>query len=138
MLRVVVDTNLIVRAAIMPGGSVGPILKRLRDRDYIYLYSRETLQEVADVLSRRRIRLKYRLAAEDVSTVLQLLVLRGEMITPQRHFHLCRDPKDNIFLDVAIAGAADLLASGDDDLLCLESIQGIPIMGARAFLERLE
>ena len=137
MLRAVVDTNLIVRSVIMPAGSVGPVLQRLRTREYVYLYSRQTLQEVADVLSRRRIRVKYSIAEDDILTVLQLLMLRGELVVPRRYFKICRDPKDNMFLDVAVAGSADLLATGDEDLLTLEVIEGIPIVNAREFLARL-
>lgn len=135
-LRAVVDTNLIVRSVIMPSGSVGPILQRLRNQEYTYLYSRQTLQEVADVLSRRRIRVKYGISEDHISTILQLLMLRGELVAPRRHFKLCRDPKDNMFLDAAVAGSADTLATGDEDLLTLRTIEGIPIVTARDFLTR--
>lgn len=134
MLRAVVDTNLIVRSLIKPAGSVGPILQRLRHREYVYLYSRETLGEVADVLGRRRIRVKYGIGNDDVSAVLQLLMLRGELVTPRRHFTTCRDSKDNMFLDVAVEGFADALVTGDEDLLTLGTIEGIPIVSARVFL----
>ena len=134
MLRAVIDTNLIVRSVIKPAGSVGPILQRLRHREYLYLYSRETLREVAEVLGRSRIRVKYGIGDDDISAVLQLLILRGELITPHRHFTTCRDSKDNMFLDAAVEGLADALVTGDEDLLTLGTIEGIPILSPRDFL----
>ena len=58
-MRAVLDTNILVRALIKPGGSVGPVLGCLRDGRYTALYSRETLEEIVDVLARPRLRDKY-------------------------------------------------------------------------------
>ena len=136
-LRAVIDTNSLVRAVIKPTGSVGPVLRRLQYGDYIYLYSHVTLEEVAEVLARRRIRIRYHLSDEDIRTVLQLLILRGERITPEQHFRVCRDADDDKFLDLAIAGRADMIITGDQDLLSIGEFRGIPIVGASAFLDRL-
>ncbi len=138
VLRAVIDTNLIVRAVIRPTGSVAPVLFRLRNAEYLYLYSRPTLDEVAEVLNRRRIRVRYHVSDDDISTVVGLLMLRGEEVRPERHFRVCRDPDDNKFLDVAVAGAADIVATGDEDLLALGSIENIPIVQARQFIDRLD
>lgn len=56
---------------------------------------------------------------EDVKTLLALLLLRGEAAALQDTITACRDPKDNKFLEVAVAGNADAIVSGDDDLLAL-------------------
>ncbi len=45
-MRAVVDTNILVRAVIKPQGSVGPVLQRLRRREYTLLLSRATLDEL--------------------------------------------------------------------------------------------
>lgn len=58
-MRAVVDTNILVRAVIKPQGSVGPVLYRLRRRDYTLLQSRATLEEIVEVLHRPRLRTKY-------------------------------------------------------------------------------
>ncbi len=58
-MRAVVDTNILVRAVIKPQGSVGPVLQRLRRREYTLLLSRATLDELVDVLHRPRLRVKY-------------------------------------------------------------------------------
>ena len=136
-MRAVVDTNILVRALIKPQGSVGPVLWRLRRGEYTLLYSAATLTEVVDVLNRPRIRDKYRLTVSDIETVAALVLLRGEEITPKRRIAICRDPKDDEFLSVAVAGQADVLVTGDDDLLTLHPFEGIPIVTPAVFLQWL-
>lgn len=136
-MRAVVDTNVIVRALIRPRGTVGPVLLRLRQGDYTLLYSDSLLEELADVLNRPRIRDKYRLTNNDIQTVLALILLRGEAVTPDQTITICRDPKDNKFLEVAVAGRADVIVTGDDDLLVLHPFTGIPIVSPSTFLQRL-
>jgi uncharacterized protein len=66
-----------------------------------------------------------------------LLILRGEEICPAESVTVCRDPKDNKFLEVAATGRADVIVTGDDDLLVLHPFRGIPILGPREFLTML-
>lgn len=136
-MRAVVDTNVIVRALIRPQGTVGPVLLRLRQGDYTLLYSGSLLEELADVLNRPRIRDKYRLNNNDIQTVLALILLRGQAVTPDQTITICRDPKDNKFLEVAVAGQADAIVTGDDDLLVLHPFAGIPIVSPSTFLQML-
>lgn len=137
-MRAVIDTNILVRALIMPHGTVGPVLLRLRQGDYTLLYAPSLLAELIDVLNRPRIRTKYGLSEEDIKTVIRLLLLRGEPVTPTRTITACRDPKDNKFLEVAVAGQADAICSGDEDLLVLHPFEGIPIIQPAEFLRRLD
>ena len=137
-MRAVVDTNILVRALIKPQGSVGPVLRRLRDGAYRLLYSESLLAELVDVLSRPRIRNKYGIGRDDVATVLTLIELRGELVMPQRRIIVCRDPKDNQVLEAAVAGRADIIVSGDDDLLVLHPFEGIPIIVPSIFLAMLD
>ncbi len=98
----------------MPHGTVGPVVMRLRRGDYTALYAPSLLAELVDVLNRPRIRRKYGLSDEDIKTVLSLILLRGKAVTPTRTITACRDPKDNKFLEVAVAGQADAIVSGDE------------------------
>ena len=137
-MRAVVDTNVLVRALIKPQGSVGPVLLRLRRGDYVLLYSQPLLEELVDVLNRPRIRQKYRLTDQDIETVFGLVLLRGEAIVPQRRIAACRDPRDDKFLEVAVEGIADVIVSGDEDLLVLHPFAGIPVVSPGAFLNMLD
>ena len=51
---------------------------------------------------------------------------------------VCRDPDDDIVLATALAAKAGVVISGDDDLLCLKTQQGIRIQSPRQFLEELD
>ena len=137
-MRAVIDTNILVRALIMPLGTVGPVLQLLRTGDYTLLYSHSLLDELVDVLNRPRIGRKYGLDQDDIKTVLALILLRGEAVIPTRSIIACRDPKDNKFLEVAVAGQADVLVTGDEDPLVLHPFEGIPIVSPADFLRRLD
>ena len=70
MIRAVVDTSMLVRAVIKPRGTVGPVLRQLRNGAYLLLYSDPLLAEMADVLARPRLRAKYGLTSEDAANQL--------------------------------------------------------------------
>jgi uncharacterized protein len=49
---------------------------------------------------------------------------------------LCRDPKDNKFLELAVSGNADFIITGDEDLLVLNTFRNIEIISVNDFLIR--
>jgi predicted nucleic acid-binding protein len=53
-----------------------------------------------------------------------------------RVVHACRDPRDDKFLEVAVNGRADLIITGDRDLLALHSFMGVAIISPAAYLSR--
>lgn len=59
---------------------------------------------------------------------LTLLLSRGEQVGPGREISACRDPKDDKFLEVAVAGRADVLVSGDADLQSLHPFERVRIL----------
>jgi putative PIN family toxin of toxin-antitoxin system len=133
--RAVIDTNILIRALIKPLGTVGPVLRYLRDGAYVLIYSEPILTELVDVLNRPRIRNKYGLSTEDIEIVVSLILLRGELVVPKRRITICRDSKDNMFLEAAADGSANVIVSGDDDLLSLENFEEIPIITPFEFLK---
>ena len=60
-MRAVVDTNILIRALIKPQGTVGPVLSRLRNDEYILVYPAPILNELIEKLALPRIRRKYHL-----------------------------------------------------------------------------
>lgn len=138
MIRAVVDTNILVRAVIKPTGSVGPVLQRLRRREYILLISRATLDELVEVLHRPRLRTKYQLSDRVLRATIRLIVLRSELILPGRRIVACRDPRDDKFLEVAVSGRVQVMVSGDEDLLTLHPFERIPIVTPVQFLTMLD
>jgi uncharacterized protein len=137
-MRAVIDTNILVRALLNPGGSVGPVVDLLREGRYTFLYSEATLNELIDVLGRPRMVQRYGITAEELEALCALLVLRGELVEPRQVITACRDPKDNKFLELAVAAGADVIVTGDEDLEVLHPFEGIPMLKPSEFLRRLE
>jgi putative PIN family toxin of toxin-antitoxin system len=110
----------------------------LRDGEYKAIYSFPFLEELVATLSLPRIRHKYHLTDQDVATIAALLIVRGLLVVPERRVEACRDPADNMVLEAAVAGDADYIVTGDEDLLMLRSFEDIPIVGPAEFLRILE
>jgi putative PIN family toxin of toxin-antitoxin system len=129
--RWVIDTNLLVSRLLTPHGTAAKAVDRAMERG-ILLVSDDTLQELTLVLARPRFA-PY-ISAEDRQRFLALLSGVGRRIQITRQFQACRDPKDDKFLDVAFNGQARAIVTGDQDLLVLQSFQGIAILTPAQFL----
>lgn len=136
-MRVVIDTNVLVSAVIRPQGTTGQVLYQLRARRFNLLMSRVAFDELVSVLFRPKLRTKYQLTDNTLRPVLRLIYLRSLILQPQEKVIACRDPKDDIYLELAIAGKADYIVTGDADLLVLYSFRGTPIVAPATFLTLL-
>ena len=134
MINAVVDTNILLRALIKPQGTVGQILQRLRDEDYRLIYSEPLLDELLAKVALRRIREQYGIADQTVEALLALIALRGELVKPEVTVRICRDPHDDMFIAAALAGRAEYVVTGDEDLLTLKRREGIRFVTPRQFL----
>ena len=74
---------------------------------------------------------------EQMDHYLDWLADLAEWVKPSVHIDACRDPDDNRFLEVLVAGQGDVLISGDSDLLALRPFEGRPIVTTVAVLESL-
>lgn len=137
-MRAVVDTNILIRALIKPDGSVGPVLTRLAEAEYVLIYSEPLLDELLEKLALPRIRDRYNIDNDVVEGVMQLIALRAESVSPAHRVTICRDPDDNRVLEAAVAGDADVIVSGDSDLLDLKSFEKIPVITPAVFLQWLD
>ncbi len=97
------------------------------------LLSAAVLAEVHDVLSRDALR-RY-IDEGDLQDFLAALVREAEWVDPDVDVVACRDPKDDKFLTLAVAGQATYIVTGDRDLLVLDPFQQIRIVSPRMFLE---
>ena len=136
-MRVVVDTDILVSGLIRSSGTIGDILHALRDGRFIAIYSTPMMVEVIDVLGRPKIQTKYHVKPDDITALINLIRLRGELVIPKQTVTVCRDPKDNKFLEAALAGTADAIVTGDDDLLVLNPFDGVDIFRPAELLARL-
>ena len=94
--------------------------------------SKEVFAEITEVLERPKFA---RAISEDRRLdVIQLLAATAEWYSPIIKFKVCRDEKDNKYLDLASMAGAAAIVSGDADLLVLDPWQGIRILRAADFL----
>ena len=95
------------------------------------------MMELVEVLSRSQIQKKYHILSDDVTALINLVRLRGQLVSPHRQINAYRDPKDNRFLEAAVEGNADMIVSGDADLLEMREFERIPILSVAEFLAQL-
>ncbi|MGD0781920.1 MAG: putative toxin-antitoxin system toxin component, PIN family [Candidatus Aminicenantales bacterium] len=138
MIRAVIDTNVIVASLIHPAGTTGAILSRLRDGAFTIVLSPALLDEIAAVMSYPKIRDKYGIRTSDMEVIAGLLALRGQMAMPTEAIHVCRDPDDDILLEAAVAGEAEYIVSGDEDLLAIRKFRMVRIVKPAVFLAILD
>lgn len=127
----VLDSNVIVSAALSSGGSPGQALFIAFERGTV-IYSSATVREVAEVLARDRLQ-KY-ITPHRAEEIVGRLVYEGFEVDVVTHVTDCRDPKDNKFLELALDGEADAIVTGDQDLLILHPWRGIDIVTPTDFL----
>jgi putative PIN family toxin of toxin-antitoxin system len=131
--RVVVDTNALVSRLLVPGSVPGQAVRKAVEVAQV-LVSEATMQELADVLSRPKFDSYVTIAERQ--EFLRVLGRIAEMVPIVYTVHACRDPRDDKFLDLAVNGEADLIVTGDDDLLVLQSFRGIPVITPARYLKR--
>jgi putative PIN family toxin of toxin-antitoxin system len=133
----VVDTGVLVSALVRRQGTTGDVLRALRDGRFTIIYSTDIVVEIIDVLGRAPFRIKYHIEPDDITALVNLIRLRGELVNPTRKVSACRDPKDDKFLEAALAMQTDCIVSGDSDLLDMTSFEEIPILRPAEFLATL-
>jgi putative PIN family toxin of toxin-antitoxin system len=132
-VKVVLDTNVLVSALLVPRGISAQVLLQFHDGLWDLVISGAILEEYGEVLKRRR----FGLPTDHVAQVLTELEIRAIRVIPSHRWRAVReDPDDNEFIDVAVEAGADFIVSGDHHLLSLKSYQGIPILTPAQFLER--
>jgi putative PIN family toxin of toxin-antitoxin system len=128
----VFDTNAFVSAALLEGSVNDIALEKAFEFGKVAVSS-ETFAEFTDVLFRKKFD-KY-FTDERRLQIIQKIEKDTAIFGVHIKVDACRDPKDNKFLELAIAADASCIVSGDQDLLILNPFNGIPIMSASDFLK---
>jgi putative PIN family toxin of toxin-antitoxin system len=133
-LKIVLDTNVLV-SAIGWEGPPSRILRACRAGRFFLLTSPQLLEELTRVLTYTRLRLIAR--HPDLPQILRWLHAHDRIVFPRRAVEIVKiDPSDNRVLETAAEGRAEAVISGDDHLLRLKVLEGIPILTAAAFCRR--
>lgn len=129
--RVVVDTNVLI-SRLLVADSVPADAVRLARKDGLLLVSDATIYELAEVLSRRKLN-RY-VPLRDRQRFLRELSRIAEFVPIIQVVRECRDRKDDKFLEVALNGRADVVITGDADLLKMDPWRGISILTPARYL----
>lgn len=103
------------------------------DSSLILLFSKELLDEFIEVTGRPKLK-KY-FNKVDLQNLLVQIDLHAEFINVSSNVELCRDPKDNFLISLALDGNANFLLTGDNDLLVLKKVGKTQIITITQFLE---
>jgi len=140
MLRVVIDTNLWIRALL--GGRITlPLLEAWRRNEFTVIASQHLIDELDNVWQRPRLR--QRINVRDAHLLIEQLRFRSEMVEPTTVPPRCRDPKDHPVLAAAIDGRADAIVTGDADLRADDELRdqmqryGVALWGIDSLLEQI-
>ena len=138
MICVVVDTNILVSPFISKNPTSAPhlIYKAIQDQKIKLILTLPILDEIEDVLKRPEIAKYHRLSAEEIDKRIDELAAFSEIVTETITIHaIVDDPKDDKFIEAAIAGKAEYLVTGDKKhVLKLGEYQGVKIITARQFV----
>lgn len=133
---VVLDTNIWV-SAIIWGGIPDEIISLQEQRKIEIASSRKLLSELENTFNKKKIQTKLEALQLTTSSAISLVYDSvniypiEELIVPE-----LRDPDDTVVLATAITANAEVIITGDRDLLILQEYQNIQIMTATDFLER--
>ena len=131
-MRVVLDTNVFVSAAIQSGASHRIVQHLIRDNTDELIICEEILTEIRDVLVTRP-RLRKWISVDDAEIFIEMLKLRFNFVAnPADIIPLSRDSDDDYILALAQRERAEYVISGDKDLLVLQ-VPELPILTPAEF-----
>jgi uncharacterized protein len=108
-LRLVIDTNVLISAALKPEGLQRTTLLLAITRPARLYVTRPILDEYADVLSRPELLIRKGVRLQ----LLQLIRNSSHVVVPSRRLDVCSDPDDNVFVECADKAGADYLITGN-------------------------
>lgn len=138
-VRVVLDTNLIISAALIPQSPPDRLFQLWLKDSFDLLLSKEQLEEIKAASKKGKLT-SYPLFSDRIVEFIQNLEFAAELVKSVPEVDLpvhSRDPKDDYILAASLGGKADYLITGDEDLLVMNTNPGLgklKIVSVRQFL----
>ena len=108
-LRLVIDTNVVVSAALKPEGLQRTVVLLAMAKPALWYVSAAILSEYSVVLARPELKIRKSLRQQ----LIQLIKNHTRLVTPSRALRVTADPSDNIFVECADRARADYLVTGN-------------------------
>lgn len=129
-MKVVLDTNIFISAFVIPQSQgEKAILTTIQNEDEL-LISRDIIDEILTVLAA-----KFSRDREAISHIAIYLSDIARIVKPLSKIHVLKDDPDNRILECAIAGKADVIVTGDKEMLRLKEYEGIKIITLKEYLK---
>jgi len=133
-VRVVFDTNVLVSALLFENSTPAQAFFAALKRGKVLL-SAPLAEEINRIIYRPKFD-RY-LTDEQRADFITALVESSVLVEIKETITACRDPKDNMVLELAVSGQAEVIVTGDEDLLILNPFEEIAILNPKDFLETL-
>lgn len=131
---IVLDTNILISAALKPNSIASSVVRKAIEH-YELCASEETIKELKETLQREKFKKYFDRLEYSRDQFIRFIEQSCVMISSSEEITDCNDPKDNKFLELAVAANASMLISGDKKhLLSMNPYRGIQIITAREFL----
>lgn len=138
-LNAVVDASILVSAFLFPGSVPGRVLKLAADGVFVMHLSPILIEETRRSLCSARLRKSYGHDDGDVLPWTNDLGGMGKVFSGSlpEIGAVCRDADDDHVIATAVAVGAEVIVTGDRDLLTLRQFRSIRMLTARAFLDEI-
>lgn len=136
-MLLVLDTNVVVSSLLWEGGPPARLIEAAENREASLATSRVLLAELARILARRKFAKAVAASTLTVEDLVLGYAALARIVDPAPIPPTSRDPDDDHVLAAALAAEADVVVSGDPDLLLLGRFRNIPIVTPREALEQL-
>lgn len=130
-MRVVFDTNIFISAFVIPGSQAEKAMLKIIEGEDVLLLSKGILDELLSVLS-----IKFSRDKEEISRVAVILSEMAEWVEPTKTIKVLTDQPDNRILECAVSGNADVIVTGDKEILRLMEFEKTKIISLKEYLEK--
>lgn len=129
--RIILDTNILISYMLKPSAGMAHVVSIALESGCL-LFSQDTFDELRHVIE-RFVRRAF-ISVQESSEFLGSMVDVAEWVPIMERVKACRDPKDDMFLELAVNGRADYLITGDKDLLVLHPFSDTQILSPNDFI----
>jgi putative PIN family toxin of toxin-antitoxin system len=140
MLRVVIDTNVLVSSVLSKHGVPAQVVAAWQERKFLVVTSIFAMNEARNTLEELHKTGKYTIHQNKIDELMNLFHTTAKFVLsmPDLTGVVPADPDDEKILATAVGGEASIIISGDKHLLNLKEYQRITILTPRQFLRLLE
>ena len=141
--RATFDTNIFVRSLIQKENLANYLISLWLDGRFVLVLSQAIVDEVRGVLLRPALMRELQYTRTEAMRLINLLS-QARIVEVTSSFELCRDPKDDIFVDCAVSGRVQFLVSYDNDLIDDSELKqalfefGVEIVNPPNFLKEIQ